>query len=405
MRLYPPGFRQDRTSRAVQPHRIRSHARLLDLAVRAFRCEPRPGALNTCPLKDGYAPLMALERPAAPPENEQAEPIVGESQAFPAGARQQQVEPVALPGIGKIERVRLRDVWQHEALNLTTWLEENIDVLNSALDLNLTNVERERSAGAFNIDLVAEDDSGGLVVIENQLERSNHDHLGKLITYTAFMEARAAIWIVSDPRPEHVRAISWLNEGAGADFFLVKLEGIRIGDSLPAPLLTLIVGPSEETREVGEVKKERAERYSERRRFWTGLLEVAKQKTRLHSAVSPGEYTWVGAGAGKSGITYNYTVGQHRGGVELYIDRGQGAEDENLRIFTSLLERREEIEERYGGPLSWEPLEGKRACRIAERFNAGGYRDEESWNEIHATMTDAMVRLEAALRPHVSRLT
>src|SRR4051794_4220016 len=91
-------------------------------------------------------------------------------------------------GIGKIERVPLREVWRHEAHNLTTWLEENIDVLNDALDLNLTNVEREQAAGAFSVDLVGEDDSGGTVIIENQLERSNHDHLGKLITYTAFLD-------------------------------------------------------------------------------------------------------------------------------------------------------------------------------------------------------------------------
>ena len=323
---------------------------------------------------------------------------------MPAVEPPQPAEHRVSPTIGKIERVRLRQVWQHEALNFTTWLEENIDVLNSELGLNLTNVDRERSAGAFNIDLVAEDETGGVAVIENQLERSNHDHLGKLITYTAFMEARAAIWIVSDPRPEHVRAISWLNEGAGAGFYLVKLEGIRIGDSPPAPLLTLIVGPSEESREVGEAKKERAERYGVRRRFWTGLLDAAKAKTRLHSAVSPGEYGWLGAGAGKSGLSFTYTTGQHRVGVELYIDRGQDMDDENQRIFASLLEHRSEIEERYGSPLSWEPLESRRACRIAERFDIGGYRDDERWEEIHATMVDAMVRLEAALRPHIAKL-
>ena len=80
------------------------------------------------------------------------------------------------PTIGKIERVPLREVWRHEAYNLTTWLEENIDVLNDALDVNLSNVEREHAAGSFSVDLIAEDDSGGIAVIENQLERSNHDH-------------------------------------------------------------------------------------------------------------------------------------------------------------------------------------------------------------------------------------
>lgn len=307
--------------------------------------------------------------------------------------------------IGKIERVRLRDVWRHEAHDLTTWLEENIDVLNDVLDINLSNVEREQAAGAFSVDLVAEDDSGGVVVIENQLERSNHDHLGKLITYTAFTDARAAVWIVSDPRPEHVRAISWLNEGASADFYLLKIEGIRIGDSPAAPLLTLIVGPSAEGREVGEVKKDRAERYTVRRRFFARLLDGAKPRTRLHSAVSPSEYSWVGAGAGKSGLSFNYTVVQHGATAELYIDRGQGGEEENRAIFDSFYGQREDIERDFGGPLSWEPLESKRACRIACRFEGVGYKDDESeWPGLHQSMVDAMVRLEAALRPHIARL-
>ena len=236
------------------------------------------------------------------------------------------------PTIGKIERVPLREVWRHEAYNLTTWLEENIDVLNDALDVNLSNVEREHAAGSFSVDLIAEDDSGGIAVIENQLERSNHDHLGKLITYTAFTEARMAIWIVADPRPEHVRAISWLNESAPADFYLLKIEGIRIGDSLPAPLLTLIVGPSEESREAGEAKKDGAERYQIRRRFWTELLDRAKTRTKLHAALSPPEYGWVGAGAGKSGLSFNYVITQHAAPAELYIDRGDAEENRRSSI-------------------------------------------------------------------------
>ena len=109
------------------------------------------------------------------------------------------------------------------------------------------------------MDLVAEDDKGDPVVIENQLERTDHDHLGKLITYLTAVGARAAIWIASDPRPEHINAVSWLNESNAASFYLLKVEAVRIGDSEPAPLLTLIVGPSKEGREVGETKKELAE--------------------------------------------------------------------------------------------------------------------------------------------------
>jgi hypothetical protein len=307
--------------------------------------------------------------------------------------------------IGKIERVPLREVWPHEAYDLTTWLEENVDVLNDVLGLSLVSAERERTAGAFSVDLVAEDEAGRTVVIENQLERSNHDHLGKLITYTAMTDAHVAIWIVSEPRPEHVRAISWLNDSSPTDFYLLKIEGIRIGDSPPAPLLTLIVQPSEEGRKAGEVKKEIAEGASIRRRFWTLLLDRARERSRLHGAISPTDESWLGAGAGKSGLGFNYSVYQHAGQVELYIDRGRGADELNTQIFNEFYARRDEIETTYGGTLDWQPLDGKRACRIRERFEIGGYRDEDRWIEVQDAMIDGMTRLERALRPFIDRLS
>ena len=146
--------------------------------------------------------------------------------------------------IGKLQRVHLREVWRHEAYDFTQWLQVNIDILNEALDLELVSAEREQAAGSFSIDLVAESSDGETYVIENQLEKSNHDHLGKVITYLTAMKARGAIWIVSEPRQEHVNAMAWLNEASNADFYLVKVEAVRIGDSPAAPLLTLIVGPT-----------------------------------------------------------------------------------------------------------------------------------------------------------------
>ena len=126
--------------------------------------------------------------------------------------------------IGKIKRVKLREVWKHEAKDFTTWLQDNIEILNDILDVTLSSAEREQSAGTFSIDLVAEDDGGNTVVIENQLEKSNHDHLGKVITYLTSIGAKCAVWIVADARPEHINAINWLNESSSADFYLIKLE-------------------------------------------------------------------------------------------------------------------------------------------------------------------------------------
>ena len=304
--------------------------------------------------------------------------------------------------IGRIQRVGLRKVWAHEALDFTTWLEENIDVLAEATGLRLSGVEREQSAGAFSVDLIAEDEDGRAVVIENQLERSDHDHLGKLLTYLVGLEARGAVWIVSDPRPEHVGVIAWLNETSSADFYLLKLEAIRIGDSDPAPLLTQIVGPSEETREVGRTKKEMAERERLRYRFFDGLLQHAKSKTQLHANISPAKHSWVGAGSGIAGVSFNYVVRQRDSRVELYIDTRDG--DENQRIFGALFLKKEKIEGAFGLPLEWDTKEGRRSCRIQKTYATGGYRDEDDWEAVYEELAEAMAKLDSALKPDLKKL-
>ena len=307
--------------------------------------------------------------------------------------------------IGSLQRVDLRKVWPHEARDFTPWLEENIDVLNNAIDLSLSDVVREQAAGDFSVDLVAEDESEGRVIIENQLERSNHDHLGKLIAYLIVNGAKAAIWIVADPRPEHIRTISGLNESSLGSFYLLKLEAVQIENSPPAPLLTLIVGPSEVSQEAGETKREFTERHILRCRFWTQLLERAKESTPLHANTSPNQYNYVMTGAGRSGLNFRYVIQQHTSEIDLYIDRGRDADNENEEIFDTLGNAKEEIEEVFGEPLEWQRLEGKRACRIGKRFSLGGYRDdEEEWSEIQDVMIDGMIRLEKAFRPHIDRL-
>jgi hypothetical protein len=304
--------------------------------------------------------------------------------------------------IGKLQRVDLREVWKHEAKDFTQWLQDNIDVLNGVIDLNLVNVDREQSAGSFSVDLVAEDEGGGTVIIENQLEKSNHDHLGKLITYLTAMTARAAVWIVSEPRPEHVAAIAWLNESTSADFYLLKVEAVRIGDSPAAPLLTVIVGPSQESKSVGHQKKELAERYEIRSAWWKRLVE--RPDAKLHAHITPGPYSWIGTSSGVRGLGLNYVVTQNDCSAELYIDRGKDAAEENKKIFDQLFASRAEIEEAAGEKLSWERLEGRRGCRIRVTI-PGGYRSpEEDWDTIQAKQVSAMNRLAQALQPYIKKL-
>jgi hypothetical protein len=306
--------------------------------------------------------------------------------------------------ISRLTSVPLRELWSHEAYEFTTWLGENLNLLGETLGMDLSLLEQEVAAGAFSADLLAETDSGDAVVIENQLERTDHDHLGKLITYLSNLDARAAVWITSEPRPEHERAILWLNEMLPADtaFYLVRIEAYKIEDSPPAPLLTVVAGPSPEARQIGDKKKELAERDIRRREFWRTLLERANQKTSLHSQRSPITGSALDAGAGKSGIVFQYRIRTHDAAVGLRIRRE--TPEDSKRIFDVLHQRKQTIEERFGDRLEWRPKEDMRTCHAFHLIDTGGWKDEENWQEIQEDMVDAMVRLEQALKPEIERL-
>jgi hypothetical protein len=306
--------------------------------------------------------------------------------------------------ISRLEPVPLRELWANEARDFTTWLAENLDLLEEALGLDLSLVEREASAGLFFADILAEDGNGNPVIIENQLERTDHDHLGKLITYLSNLDAKTAIWITSDPRPEHEQAIHWLNEVLPADtaFYLVKIEAYRIKDSPPAPALTIVAGPTAEARQVGAQKKELAERHTLRLEFWEQLLERAKEKTSLHARRSATAYSSLNAGAGKTGIVFQYRIRMDSAEVALRIRRDTA--EESKRIFDSLYARKDTIERAFGDPLAWLRCDDVRNSRISYAISFGGLQDRDRWLEIQERMVDAMARLEKALKPDLQRL-
>lgn len=157
------------------------------------------------------------------------------------------------PKLGKIEKVNVRDVWPHEALNFTKWLaqEENLTMLGDACSIELELKDTESAVGSFAVDIYAQEaDTERKVIIENQLEDTNHDHLGKIITYAAGKGAGVVIWVVARARDEHRNAIEWLNEHTDSDcaFFLVEIEVWRIGDSPMAPRFNVVESPNEWAR-------------------------------------------------------------------------------------------------------------------------------------------------------------
>ena len=150
-------------------------------------------------------------------------------------------------------------------------------------------------------------------------------------------------------------------------------------------------------------RRQRAERYDIRLKFWEGLVSIARERRTRHANIKPGTYHWLGASSGVRGLGFNYVIVQEHGVAELYIDRGEA--EENKRLFDALLANKEAIEKTFGGSLQWERLETKRACRIKHVVDRGGYRSPESeWPSIQADMVESMVRLEASLLPFIEDL-
>jgi hypothetical protein len=166
-----------------------------------------------------------------------------------------------------------------------------------------------------------------------------------------------------------------------------------------------IVAPPREDPSGQNGPQGRPQRYDLRKKFWEGLLGRPKAKATRHADLSPSEFGWIAAGTGVRGLPLVYVIGQDEGRVELYIDRGAGKAAENKRLFDRLHSEKNEIEKTFGGELSWQRLDEKRACRIAHSLMVGGYKSDESgWPEIQDAMIDAMIRLENALGPQLKRL-
>lgn len=151
-----------------------------------------------------------------------------------------------VPPLGKLQPVDLRTIWRHEALDFTTWLSEHLEDLSAAIGLDLELVERESRVGSFSLDILARDQRNSVVVIENQLEGTDHTHLGQLLTYAAGYDAEHIIWISRDLREEHRAALDWLNNNTDTkrNFFGIQLEAIRIDDSNPAINFKVVVSPN-----------------------------------------------------------------------------------------------------------------------------------------------------------------
>jgi len=312
--------------------------------------------------------------------------------------------------LGSIERLKdPREVWPDEAKDFTPWLKENLDQLGEALGLELEAIDREVSVGPFSADILAKElTSGTEVVIENQLEQTDHTHLGQLITYASGLGAGIVIWVSRHLREEHRQALDWLNQNTSLDigFYGVEIEVLKIGDSLPAPHFNVTASPNEPVKAAkaqANVPSGRGLRYQE---FWRELILALKAKDPSSTSASPdkaGPYSWFGIPVGRTGFAVRFAfTSKKTGRAELYIDVGDQAV--NKLAFDSLLADRAGIEEAFAEPLTWDRLDDKQASRIFVERPGAIDDPTEVLAELRSWAVDRMLRLRDVFAPAIKQL-
>ena len=240
--------------------------------------------------------------------------------------------------------------------------------------------------------------------LENQFERSDHDHLGKLLTYISNVEnTKKAIWIVEEAKSEHQRAIDWLNANViTCSFYLVKIQVFKIKDSEPGAQFFLISGPDENISAVGKIKEKDSQKEEIKLRFWSAFYEKLKKRSNIFSNTAPKPRTYIGVSAGIRGVSYNVGAGKNSTQIEVYIDRGkEEGKASNTKILKALESNKNDIEKNFENKLHWELLEGSRACRISIKSNQGGFDNEETWDETHEYLVENLIKLESSTKKYI----
>lgn len=305
--------------------------------------------------------------------------------------------------LGRLEEVNVRELWIHEQYDFSNWLakEENMELLNEVLGLTLVDIEKEVFIGAYRCDLVAKDETSGQnVIIENQLEASNHDHLGKIVTYASGLDANVIVWIVKEAREEHRSAIEWLNNNTNKNlnFFLIEIHAYRIGNSLYAPKFEIVEKPNDfiKNAKIQTGSEELNKSQSERLVFWTRFNDVVSERGKPFNLRKATTDHWYDVAIGVSGVLVEITLVNKEGcvGIALYII-------DDKELFDSLNEKKIEIESKLGFELDWQRLDGKKASRIIYRIPGLNFDDHSNYDSLMNDIIDKVILFVKVFKKYV----
>lgn len=312
--------------------------------------------------------------------------------------------------LAKIERVDLREAWPNEARDFTPWLAENIAELGEALGMDLELQETEASVGGYSLDVLVTDlNQNRPVIIENQLETTNHDHLGKLLTYAAGYDANVIVWLTRDFRDEHRQALDWLNQRTNKDteFFGVVVELLKIGDSGLAPQFRTVATPNEWRRETAArvrgdtpTATHKEDRY---RTFFQPLMDTLREKHSFTKATKAQTDNWYNFPSGYSGIHYTAVFNsQKQAAVAVVIERVSA--EWNLQVLNGLEFYRDEVDTELGKALEWQPRESRKSCQIV--LSRPGTIDDNDATlvEIRDWMVENLLKFKQVFGPKLALL-
>lgn len=310
----------------------------------------------------------------------------------------------------KLSNVDLREAWASESSDFTPWLskEENINELGNTIGLDLTFENSEHNVGPYRADIICKDQvSDDIVLIENQLERTNHKHLGQILTYASGTKAKTIVWIASEFTDEHRATLDWLNNHTSEsfNFFGIEIELLKIGESDIAPNFKLVSKPNDWSKDGSSYKpynlqSSNSDRQIACKDYWQHTASMIKENKSFLKAQKPRAQHWYNVAVGKQGFKIAGTVKTKANtiGAEIYIS-------DNKQAFKDLESQKREIEAELGLELSWEYLEGKKASRIAIYREDANLYDESRWNEYAEWHVSIFERLHKVFSPRIKNLS
>lgn len=305
--------------------------------------------------------------------------------------------------IGKLKEVDIKTLWEHEQYDFSKWLaeEENIKNLNEILGLTLVDISREVYVGSRRCDIFAKDETTGTkIIIENQLEASDPDHLGRIITYASGLDAKVIVWIVKKAKEEHRSSIEWLNNNTNTNlnFFLIELHAYKIGNSLPAPKFEVIEAPNDfiKNNKANSVSGQMNKSESERLEFWNQFNNVVIERGKPFNIRKATTDHWydVAIGTSEAHITITLVNKDSLIGVELYIA-------DNKELFDKLHSQKNEIETELGYRLDWRRLDNSKVSRIIYHIKGLDFDDHSNYNELMNKTIDLAVLMRDVFKKYI----